>query len=252
MSPNNRHQRNASAARSVPDSGWRHCPFGQLRIRRCASLDRLLQVNDLKQASSNAVYTVRTDYPVSGKMAKKNTLSWSAVKTKLVDFDRAGLIGLVQQLYVASKDNQAFLHARFELGDDLLKPYKATIDRWLSPNVVKDQLTSVAQAKKAITDYQRANGQSAGLAELMVFYCERAADFCHAVGLQDESYFAALVRMFEQALKAVAALPEEARPALRHRLDEIRLVSHKLGYGIGDAMDQLLSRHGVDGSLHRN
>jgi hypothetical protein len=54
--------------------------------------------------------------------AKKNTPSWSDVKTKVVDFDRARLIGLVQDLYAASKDNQAFLHARFALGDDVLKP----------------------------------------------------------------------------------------------------------------------------------
>lgn len=36
--------------------------------------------------------------------AKKTTPSWSEVKTKLTDFDRIGLIGLVQDLYAASKD----------------------------------------------------------------------------------------------------------------------------------------------------
>ncbi|GAB1424128.1 hypothetical protein MASR2M16_13620 [Thauera terpenica] len=55
--------------------------------------------------------------------SKKNAPSWSDVKAKLTDFDRAGLIGLVQDLYAASKDNQAFLHARFALGGDVLKPY---------------------------------------------------------------------------------------------------------------------------------
>ena len=43
-----------------------------------------------------------------------------------------------------------------------------------------------------------------GLAELMVFYCERAAGFCSDVGYQDLGYFDALVRMFEKALKAIA------------------------------------------------
>ena len=41
--------------------------------------------------------------------AKKSAPSWSGVKAKLADVDRAGLIGLVQDLYAASKDNQAFL-----------------------------------------------------------------------------------------------------------------------------------------------
>ena len=65
--------------------------------------------------------------------SKKTTPSWSDVKTKLADFDRAGLIGLVQDLYAASKDNKAFLHARFGLGDDPLEPFKDVIIRWINP-----------------------------------------------------------------------------------------------------------------------
>lgn len=79
----------------------------------------------------------------------------------------------MQDLYAASKDNQIFLHAHFGLGDDMLKPYKTSIDRWLWPDVFKNQDTSVAKAKKAIADYRRAVGQPEGLAELMVFFCER-------------------------------------------------------------------------------
>lgn len=41
---------------------------------------------------------------------QKSTVSWSDVKTRLTDFDRAGLIGLIQDLYAASRDNRAFLH----------------------------------------------------------------------------------------------------------------------------------------------
>ena len=77
------------------------------------------------------------------KKTPKSTPSWSDVKTKLADFDRAGLMGLVQDLYAASKDNQAFLHARFGLGEDVLKPYKAAIDR--EREAVLDQLVGEAQ-----------------------------------------------------------------------------------------------------------
>ncbi len=173
--------------------------------------------------------------------------TWAEVKTKLADFDRAGLLGLVHDLYMANKDNQAFLHARFAMaGDDVLKPYKATIDRWLWPDVFKNQDTSVAKAKKAIVDYKKAVSQSDGLAELMVFYCERAAGFSNDVGLQDEVWFDALLRMFEQALKTVATLPEEAQPAFWVRLDGVRDISQNIGYGVGDGMDELLTEHGVD------
>ena len=53
---------------------------------------------------------------------KKKTPTWTDLKAKLKDFDRAGLIGLVQDLHAANKDNQLFLHARFGLLDDALEP----------------------------------------------------------------------------------------------------------------------------------
>lgn len=67
-------------------------------------------------------------------MAPRETApSWIDVKTKLATSDHAGLLSLVQDLYAASRDSQAFLHARLHLGDAVLEPYNATIDRWLWP-----------------------------------------------------------------------------------------------------------------------
>lgn len=177
--------------------------------------------------------------------AKKNSASWSDVKTKLADFDRSGLLALLQDLYTANKENKAFLHARLNLGDDVLKPYKVTIDRWLWPDVFKNQDTSVSKAKKAISDYKKAIGLSEGLAELMVFYCERASGFSDDVGLQDDGYFDALVHMFEQALKTISTIPEGCRPELFARLDAVRRISHNFGYGVGDDMDDLLAEYGI-------
>ena len=179
------------------------------------------------------------------RMAKskpKSQPTWTDVKTKLADFDRAALLGLIQSLYSAYKDNQAFLHARFGLAEDVLEPYKKTIDRWLWPDVLRNQDTSVSHAKRAISDYKKAVGEAEGLAELMVFYCEQAAGFCSDILSDDEGYFNALVRMFEQALKIVNALSVERRDDLLTRLDRVRVISHKIGYGVGDDMDSLMSK----------
>jgi hypothetical protein len=67
--------------------------------------------------------------------SKNASPTWNDVKTVLLKFDRAGLRGLVQDLYTASKDNQAFLHARLGLGHDQLRPFKASISRWISPDL---------------------------------------------------------------------------------------------------------------------
>ena len=177
------------------------------------------------------------------KRRQKSQPTWTDVKAKLADFDRAGLLGLIQSLYSADKDNQTFIHARFGLAEDVLEPYKKTIDRWLWPDLFRKQDTSVSQAKRAISDYKKAVGDPEGVAELMVFYCEQAAGFCDAICSDDEGFFDALVRMFEQALKFANALSPDRRDNLVSRLDRVRTISHDFGYGVGDDMDFLLSKY---------
>jgi hypothetical protein len=84
--------------------------------------------------------------------------TWTDVKAKLAGFDRLGLLGLIQDLYAANKDNRAFIHARFGLGQDVLAPYKEALDRWLWPDVLRNQDTSVFKAKHAISSYRKAVG----------------------------------------------------------------------------------------------
>jgi hypothetical protein len=179
-------------------------------------------------------------------LTKRNPRSqpkWTDVKAKLASLDRLGLIGLIQDLYASDKDNQTFLHTRFGLGEDVLDPYKKTLDRWLWPDVFRNQDTSVAKAKQAISAYRKAVGEPAGVAELMVFYCESAAGFCNDLGNDDEGYLDALIRMFERALEVIRQLPAADREALIVRLDSVRTSSHNLGYGVGDAMDELLANY---------
>ena len=49
--------------------------------------------------------------------------------------------------------------------------------------------------------------------------------------------------MFEQTLKFANALSVDRRDDLVSRLDRVRAISHKYGYGVGDDMDFLLSKY---------
>jgi hypothetical protein len=82
------------------------------------------------------------------KRATGTKPSWSDVKARLASFNRAELLALVQSLYAASRDNQAFLHARLDLGSDPIAPYKETISRWVHPDVYKGQDYSNPRRKK--------------------------------------------------------------------------------------------------------
>jgi hypothetical protein len=170
---------------------------------------------------------------------KNDSTTWNDVKTVLMDFDRAGLRGLVQDLYTVSKDNQAFLHARLGLGDDQLKPFKASISRWISPDLMKGQPISVSKAKKAIADYKKAIGRPDGIAELSIFYCEEAFGFLESCSMDDEKYFAALIRMYGQSLEIVFSLPPPERSTYLGRLDRLRSRGRNVGWVVEEEFNSL-------------
>ncbi len=176
-------------------------------------------------------------------MANKKTASptWIDVKGALLSFDRAGLLGLVQDLYGASKENQTFLHARLGLGDDQLRPYKVSVSRWICPDLMRNQPVSVSKAKKAIVDYKRAIGRPDGLAELSTFYCEEAISFLESCGMEDENYFLALIRTYDQSLKYALNLPPGERSTYLDRLDKLRSRARHVGWGVEDELNSLWS-----------
>lgn len=179
---------------------------------------------------------------MAAKRPPRAQIAWSQVKAKLSDFDHVGLIALLQDLYAASKENQAFLHSRFGLGRDPLEPYKRVIARSLWPDW--NQPASIAAAMMAISGYRKAKGRTEDMAELMIFFCEQAAEFIRDAGLQDEDYFDALVRMYGRALAAVAALQNPGRAEQIERLRRVRELCRDIGYGIFDEMTMLLEESG--------
>ena len=63
-----------------------------------------------------------------------------------------------------------------------------------------------------------------------MFYCEEVFDFLAGCGMDDEGYYDALVRMFEQALKYVRALPAAQQAAFLARLDRVRQQGQNVGW----------------------
>ena len=171
--------------------------------------------------------------------SKNTSPTWNDVKTALMDFDRAGLRGLVQDLYTASEDNRAFLHARLGLGHDQLRPFKASISRWISPDLMKGQHISVSKAKKAIADYKKAIGRSDGMAELSIFYCEEAFDFLESCSTDDEKYFAALIRMYGRSLEIVSSLTPAERSTFFERLGRLRSRGQNVGWLVEEEFNNL-------------
>lgn len=177
--------------------------------------------------------------------SNKKKPTWTDLKRQLTDLDRVALLGLIQDLYAASKNNQAFLHARFALGEDVLEPYKATIDRWVCPDLLCGQEMSITKAKKAISDYKKAIGRPEGVTELLVFYCESCIKLVKYCGMNDEGYCDSLVKVFAEALKAIRNLEAGQQMIFIERLRVVQREGHNWGWCVGDAMDDLMKEYGA-------
>jgi hypothetical protein len=86
---------------------------------------------------------------------------------------------------------------------------------------------------------QEAIGRPEGLAELSIFYCEEAIGFLESRGMEDESYFAALIRMYEQSLNFVSSLPPAERSTYLDRLDELRSRGKNFGWVVEEEFNRL-------------
>ena len=172
-------------------------------------------------------------------MAKSRETTWNDIKAEMAQFDRSGLLGLLKDLHALRPENRAFLSARLGVGSDPLAPYKMTISRWIYPDLMKGQDVSVSKAKKAIADYRKAIGRPEGMAELCIHYCEEAARLVGDCGIEEQDYYSALVRMFDQALTQALTMPTAERVNMLTRLDGVRGSLRGLGWGVSDNVNEI-------------
>ena len=170
-------------------------------------------------------------------IGKSRGPNWSTTKSALLELDRSELIRLVGELYRRDRSNRDYLHTRFALAEDALKPYRATIEDCLYPNAERNWSLQVAKAKRAISDYKKAaSNDKQGTIELMVYFVERGTQFSLDYQFMDERFVQALVGMYRRAVDELLELPEEDQERYWHRLRKVLSCAEPIGWGYNDAL----------------
>ena len=202
--------------------------------------------SEIKLGRSRILLPPNRDQSQMAKQTERTKIkpTWSDVKAKVGEFDKAGLIQLVAELYSFHKDNQSFLHARFSLGANPLDDHRKKIAVALAPDVhgKRNGKISVAEAKKAISAYHKAVGDPKGVLELRLFWCETAVQFSMDFGYADEAYFDALVIQYREACQGLSVLDQPLLENTIERLSNIR-DDAQMGYGVGDYWGTSLGRY---------
>lgn len=157
------------------------------------------------------------------------------MKAVLARLDQLDLLELVSDLYLLSKDNKDFLHTCFSIGADILTPYKKIIKTSMYPDI-QNEPVQIIRAKRAISDFSRANRDLKGEAELLTYFVECGNRFTIDYGDIDEDFYDTLVEVYSEAIKKVLALHTPEHVDFRKRLKKIMLSSEGIGWGYYDGL----------------
>lgn len=179
----------------------------------------------------------------------KRRRTWSEVKARLQTFDREGLVSLVADLYDASEANRRFLHSRLSPGSGTVEEYRRVVADAIYPDPFSTGRVRIRDAAAAITAYQRATADASGTVDLMLTFVEAGTEQAADLGYGDEAYFNALEKRLGAIVTAFDTLPATERANARARLERIQARAKHIGWGFGDAVDEVV--HALDARAKR-
>jgi hypothetical protein len=175
-------------------------------------------------------------------MKSKNAATWSNVKTTLSSMDRAGLVGVIRDLYEASSSNRRFLHARFVPAAATLDEYRDLVAKAVFPDPLSNRPIRLRDAAATITDYKRSTGNLSGVVDLLLTFVEAGTEQAADLGYGDDAYFLTLERKVDDAVSLLDALPADARSQAEARLRRLAKYQDKIGWGYGDYLADSAAR----------
>ena len=181
--------------------------------------------------------------PDETKKPSKKSSSWSAVRSRLANWETPVLLTLVKDLYDAAAENRDFIEARClpEDGGAILEKYRRKIVEQFFPARGEGKL-KLGEARKAIRDFRKATRDVPGTAELLMAYVENGTRFTHEYGDIDERFYNSV----ETALDELAALlrgeAREIYPQFSGRLAEVEKMSDGIGWGFHDFVADVVGR----------
>ena len=175
-------------------------------------------------------------------MKSTKPASWSNVKASLGSLDRAGLVGIIRDLYEASRANRRFLNARFVPAAAALDEYRDLVQAAVFPDPFSQRPIRLRDAAAAITDYKRSTGDLVGVVDLLLTFAEAGTEQAADLGYGDDAYFGTLERQVNAAVSMLEALPAESRIESEARLIRLGEYVTKIGWGYGDFLAEVANR----------
>ena len=161
---------------------------------------------------------------------------WSKLKKALSQESSQSLLKLIKELYDLRPENRAFLEARLVPEAVDSETYRRRVEDAISPDPLSRKDISIAAARQAVREYERAVTDAALVADLMLYYVECGTWFATDLAYGEVRYFRSLERMFAEMLEKLEDVDESARGALIQRIENTIHRAGRTGWGYQDEL----------------
>jgi hypothetical protein len=170
------------------------------------------------------------------KPKTKKSTGWSAARKHISTWEKPALLALVKDLYDSAPGNRNFIHARCQAEDcsgEVLESYRKKIVHQFYPTRGSGKL-KLGEARKAIREYKKATGNTAGVIELLLTYLENGNDFTCEFGDIDERFYDSLCSVMNELAALLTVEGAPAYASVRDRLQQIATDCTGIGWGYSD------------------
>ena len=179
--------------------------------------------------------------------AASGSNGFGGIRRTLLKQQPQELIRLIGELYRLSRENRRFLEARLCAPAKQLPLYRQLVADCVFPDPLrKGSKVRIIEAKRAISQYQRATGDVEGTVDLMLTFVEQGTAFAADLGYGDETFFASLERMLLSALAILRQGMGEFRRTTVPRLIGLSRAARDLGWGYGDFVVEQIAKFQPD------
>ena len=170
----------------------------------------------------------------------KTTSEWRKVKIKLEKKSHTDLIKMIKALYDRSDNNKNFIKASISEGLAIIEPYKNIISDaiYLDTN---DRYSEIefSKARKAISDFKKANSDAKCVLDLMIHYVEVGTYQTNGICIDYAQYYDSLESMFKSIIKRLLNQDKEYANHFRPRLEAIIMNSSHAGWAYGETIEEM-------------
>lgn len=178
----------------------------------------------------------------------KKRASWATVRPALESLDKPALLALLKDLHAASEPARDLIDSRFApagSGAAILEKARQKVVEQFFPKRGFGKL-KLAEARKAIRDYQKTTGNIPGTAELLLTYVENGARFTAEYGDIDERFYSSIESALEELAKLLRGPARSLYPEFQARLDHVEFITRPVGWGFHDFVAETIATLGEE------